>query len=162
RPYVGWPNSTSHDQNLKGLRGTEVTLVAHTNRQVKEGQLVIGQEKPIAAELIPTDPQAMRFRLLLDKDGTYRIWFTSVEGERNMEPMPYKIEVLPDKPPQVELTKPGTNIELSANGLLPLEGSASDDIGLASLTLRMKLGTGEPLQAKPYRGGKSFRQPDGS
>src|SRR5207249_4159754 len=53
------------------------------------------------------------------------------------------------------------NIDLPANGLLPLEGSASDDIGLASLTLRIKRENGETLQAKPYRGGKSFRQPDG-
>src|SRR5207302_10930295 len=85
RPYLRWRDQTTHDQNLQGPRGTEVTIVAHTNRAVKDGQLVIAGQNPMHAELLPSDPNAMRFRLPpLDKDGTYRIWFTSIEGDRNI------------------------------------------------------------------------------
>ena len=42
RPYTGWGDSLTRDPHLKGLRGTEVTLVAHTNRTVKEGRLEKG------------------------------------------------------------------------------------------------------------------------
>jgi hypothetical protein len=159
RPYLNRADETTHDPNLEGIRGTEVTLVARTNRTVKDGRLVIGDDRPLAAELDPADPQALRFRFPLEKDGTYRIWFTSVEEERNTDPMPYTIKVVPDRAPEVQLTAPGKDIELPANGILRLEGSASDDFGLARLTLKLLT---DAEQSKPYREGKSFRLDNGS
>ncbi len=162
RTYLGWRPETSHDPNLRAPRGTEVTLLARTNRMVKEGQLIIGDEPVIAAERVAEDPQALRFRLVLDKDAAYRIWFTSVENERNHDPRPYSIRVLPDLAPQVELTEPGQDIELPCNGLLRLAGSATDDFGVAGLTLRMQVVDGPALQPKVYRESTSFRLVDGS
>src|SRR5207245_700932 len=106
-------------------RGTKVKLLARTNRTVKDGVLAIEGQKPIAAELVADDPQALRFQLVLENDASYRIWFRSVDGERNLEPMAYTIRVLHDQPPQVELTKPGQDSQLPANGVLRLEGAAS-------------------------------------
>jgi hypothetical protein len=162
RKYLGWKDTTSHDPNLEALRGTEVVLVARTNRRVRDGQLTIMNNKPVAAELIAADPQALRFQFVLDKDGKYTILFSSVEGERNLDPMPYSIKVQQDQPPQVEITQPGQNIELPANGILRLQGSASDDHGLAGLTLRMKKEGGAELQSKPYRNGEPLHRGDGS
>jgi hypothetical protein len=162
RPYLSWPDRVTHDQNLQDLRGTEVTLLAHTNRSVSAGQLVVEGDKPIAGELVQEDPQALRFRLRLEKDNSYRIWFRSTEAERNIDPMAYTIRVLLDHPPQVQLIKPGQDSQLPANGILRLEGSASDDFGLVSLNLRMKVDQGPTLQAKPYRHGKELHRGDGS
>ncbi|HEV3078853.1 MAG TPA: hypothetical protein VGY66_03715, partial [Gemmataceae bacterium] len=61
RPYLRWRDQKSHDQNLQALRGTEVTLVAHTNRAVKDGQLVVaGQNATILGELLASDANALR------------------------------------------------------------------------------------------------------
>jgi hypothetical protein len=154
RPYLNRADATTRDPNLEGLRGTEVTLLAHANRAVQSGRMDVDGDSPIVAERVAGDPRGLRFRLVLDKDGSYRIWFTSTEGERNTEPMPYAIHVLPDRPPVVELTKPGEDVSLPANGVLRLEGSATDDFGVTGLTLRMMVDT---LQARPYRKGKSFK-----
>lgn len=162
RPYLGWPDRITHDQNLQDLRGTEVTLLARTNRTVKEGQLAIEGQKPSPGELVPEDPQALRFRLRLEHDAHYRIWFRSVDGERNTDPMAYPIRVLQDRPPQLEVTKPGQDTQLPVNGVLNLEGSASDDFGLVRLDLRMKIENGPALQPKPYRKGEALRRGDGS
>src|SRR5262249_49377743 len=121
-----------------------------------------GQDKPIGAELLPEQPDALRFRFVLEKDGAYRIRFSSTEEEENSNPMPYRIRVLTDQRPQVELTNPGKNITLPANGVLRLEGLATDDIGLTGLTLRMRLKGSIALQPKPYREGKSFKLVDGT
>jgi hypothetical protein len=162
RPYLGWPDRTTHEQNLQDLRGTEVTLLARTNRTVKDGHLGIDNQQPFAGELVPDDPQALRFHLRLESEGNYRIWFRSVEGERNNDPMPYTIRVLQDHPPQIELTKPGEDIQLPANGLLRLEGKASDDFGITSVDLRVKIENGPVLQSKTYRKGETLRRGDGS
>jgi hypothetical protein len=171
RPYLGWKDDSTHDPNLRALRGTEVTLVARTNRtvRIKESRLDLELPRPgdtvakktIAAEPVAGDPQALAFRLVLEESGTYRVWFTSAEGEINTDPMTYSVTVLPDHAPQVELTKPGQDVTLPANGVLPLEGVATDDIGLKSLALHLRLADGPELQPKPYRQGKSFRLADG-
>src|SRR5262249_32832863 len=82
------------------------------------------------------------------------------EGERNTDPMPYMIRVRPDMPPIVELTKPGHDVKLPANGILRLEGLVKDDFGLTGLTLQ--LFDGFRTQVIPYRKDKSFRGEDGS
>jgi collagen type III alpha len=190
RPYLGWRDDTTHDPNLRALRGTEVRLVAHTNRtvRVKDSRLewevaaptpgpgAAGSEKrpaveaaklpeagkkAIAAAAVPDDPQALAFRFVLEESGKYRVWFTSTEGESNTEPMAYSVQVLPDHAPQVELTKPGQDVRLPVNGLLQLEGVANDDIGVKSLTLQLRLAGGPELRPQPYRAGKSFKLDDG-
>jgi collagen type III alpha len=158
RPYVNRADETTREPNLEALRGTEVTLVARTNREVASGSLAIDGERPIAADLLASDPQALSFRFTIEKDATYRIWFTSVDDEKNTDPAPYSIRALPDHAPRVELTKPGKDISLPANGLLRLAGVAEDDFGLTRLTLKIRV---DAVQSKPYRNGKSFRPTGG-
>jgi hypothetical protein len=171
RPYLSWKDDTTHDPNLRALRGTEVRLVAHTNRavNVRDSRLELdlapkgaeGVRKTFAAEAVADDPQALAFRLVQEENGKYRVWFTSTDGEGNTEPMAYTVQVLPDHPPQVELTKPGQDVTLPVNGLLRLEGVANDDIGVKSLTLRLRVAEGAELRPQPYREGKSFRLAEG-
>jgi hypothetical protein len=172
RPYTHLPDISSDDPNLKGLRGTEVQLVARTNRKIRFGPqsgLMFPElpEKSLVAEPARGDPQAMQFRLVLDKDATYQISFISDEGESNT-PIFYSIKVQPDNAPVVVLTKPEQEmISLPANGVLSLEGSATDDFGITGFTLRMQTkpknsSPSEPLPAKPYRPGKSFKLADDS
>jgi hypothetical protein len=148
RPYVRRADETSRDPNLEGLRGTDVTLVARANREIQDATLNISGETPNPAELPSDDRHAMRFHFTLEKDATYQIWFTSVEGEKNTDPMPYTIRVLRDQTPTVELTQPGKDISLPANGRLKLEGPVEDDYGIASVILKLQL---DSLQLRPYR-----------
>jgi hypothetical protein len=69
--------------------------------------------------------------------------------------MPYTVQAIPDHKPSVEIKKPGEDVTLPVNGLLKLEGTATDDIGVAAVTLKMA--SGGPVKPKPYRDGKSFR-----
>jgi hypothetical protein len=169
RAYLRLSDETvkTHQPELKGIRGTEVQILARTNRLIRideSGLMITGQKDTIKAEPVADDPQAMRFRLVLDKDGSYGIQFTSTEGERN-NPIFYGITVLPDKAPEVRITKPEEEtISLPANGVLQVDGSATDDHGLTGFALRMqtkpKDGQPEPLPAKPYKA--SFQLANGS
>ena len=174
RPYLDYPDRISKDPNLDAIRGTKISLVARTNRIVREGELVIRDPKlktdrkdpngNVKGEKIEGDPQALRFIFELDmkEDSDYRIHFLSADNEKNEDPLPYRINVLLDRPPQVQLRKPGQDVDLPLNGILNLEGSASDDYGLGRLALHMKLVDGQEIQERPYRAGKDLRQGDGS
>ena len=167
RPYLHWPDAVNQVADLQQLRGTEVTVVAHTSRAVKAGHATLEYpdgKQDLPAERVREDPQALRFKLVLKQDGTYRVGFTTTDNENNTESKSNTIKVELDQPPTVNLTKPAsdkTDITLPANGTLSLEGNASDDHGLTKMALRLKVGNDQPLE-KVYREGKSFRFPDGS
>jgi collagen type III alpha len=158
---------TSEDPNLRGWRGTEVTLTAHTNRVVKEGRLFIDGGKDqapvaVASEAVPESPYDMRFRFVLEKEGLYRIRFVSQEGEHSGDSVSYKITLTPDNPPAVEITEPAEDLVLvPMNSALPLHGKIKDDYGIVDAKLRMKIKGGAAIQAKPYRNA-GFRYEDGN
>jgi hypothetical protein len=172
RAYMHLPDVTSDDRNLKGIRGTQVQLVTRTNRKIRyqESGLVFSDttKESIAAQPVAGNPQAMQFPLVLDKDGLYHIKFVADDGEQSTDPISYSIKVQPDNPPVVVLTKPEQEkVSLPANGILSVEGSATDDFGITGFKLRMQTNPkdGSPKQSlpdKPYRPGTSFKLPDGS
>src|SRR5262249_56545321 len=126
----------SRDPNLEAVEGTEVILIAHTNRVVRSGRLEVGEEQTIPGELVSTDPRALRFPLKIQADVTYKIAFVSSEGEKSEDSAAFTIHMIPDRPPVVEIVEPG-NVTLPANGILRVRGSASDDFGLHRLRLRL-------------------------
>src|SRR5262249_26202832 len=72
RPYLRQPEETKYDPNLVGWRGTEVTLLAKTNRVVKEGSLRLEGAKSKAvlpAERVESNEQALLCRFILAEEG---------------------------------------------------------------------------------------------
>src|SRR5262249_51133840 len=149
------------------LKGTEVTLLAHTNRKVKEARLEFTHKDDqikVIGEVLKEDPKTVRFRFVLDQDGTYRLLFRSAENELNSDRYAYTVTVRNDRPPVVTLTVPGKDVTLPANGTLALEGVADDDHGIKSLSLNMRVLKGETqpdLAPKAYRPGKSLELKNG-
>jgi hypothetical protein len=152
--------------DLKEMRGTEVTLVARTNREWGSGHLLLREgpsEKKLEGEPLADDPQARCFKFVLDQSGSFQVVFTSTEGEPNTDRATYPITVIKDEVPLVIVTTP-KHIELPANGTLAVAGRAVDDHGLKAMTLRLRVKKGPPTpepQAKPYRPGVSFKLADG-
>jgi collagen type III alpha len=164
RDYTGRTREVRLERKLDSLRGTEVTILAHTNRTLRDARLELENKQGRSVlpwQRVPDDPSAFRVKLVLDQDGSYRLGFTSVEGETYLDANAYPIIARPDQPPAVELTQPGKDITLPANGVLQLEGKATDDIGVKSLTLRLQLADGRKLQPKPYRSDREIRLPAG-
>lgn len=164
RPYVARIDELSHERDLKALRGTEVLLRVRTNRGVQSARFEWeGKDGPqsIPAQLEPGNPQSFQVRRVLDEDGHYRLAFTSTEGETYVDPASHTVTAVPDQAPRVELTKPGQDVSLPANGLLQLEGKATDDIGVQSIVLRAQVAGGPRLQSRPYRSPEKLRLADG-
>ena len=158
RDYVNRGDLTRTSRKLEALRGTTVTILARTNRVIKEGRLdfdgVDGVGDLIRAERVPDDPQALQFRMVLDRDGKYRLRFTSIEGEVYTDPTAHDVLVTPDLPPEVKLTEPAKDVTLPANGQLELKGEAKDDFGIARLELRLHVVGGQTLKSKPFMADK--------
>jgi hypothetical protein len=171
RPYVALTDEVRRERELKALRGTEVLLQVRTNRTLREGRLEFeGNPRegvvntPVASVLGAVDaqePNTLLVRFVLEEDGKYRLRFTSTDGEVYRESVSYSVTAIPDEPPTVELSIPGKDIQLPVDALLHLEGKASDDIGVRSLALRMRVIGGDKLRGQPYRSDEQLRLADG-
>jgi hypothetical protein len=164
RPYVARVDEIGRERDLKALRGTEILLRVRTNRALREGRLEFeGKDgtATIRGEVDPNDPHTLLVRFVLDTDGRYRLIFTSTDSEAYRDFDSYPVTAIPDRPPTVDLTKPGKDIRLPVDALLHLEGKAGDDIGVKSLVLRMRVVGGDKLSGKPYRSDEELRLADG-
>ena len=164
RPYVVRADELRRERDLKELRGTEVLLRVRTNRTLSKGWLEFegkNGKSVVLGTLDPTEPRCFLVRQVLNEDGKYRLFFLSTEDESYADADASPVTAIPDAPPVVELTEPGKDIRLPADGLLSVGGKAGDDIGVKSVRLRMRVIGGDKLQDKPYRSDEQMRLADG-
>ena len=168
RPYVAREDEEHYGRRtfkMEALRGTEITLSVRTNRPVKDAYLVLegkdGREQ-ILAEKSEDNPNAFKVKHIVDKTTRYRLEYTTLDEEGYADPNYQEIVAIPDLPPQpVEITAPGHDTQLPCNGVLQVEGTAIDDIGVKSLILQMRVTKLAELRGKPYRTDKALRLPSG-
>ena len=89
----------NNDPNLLAPYGATATLIASTNREVKHGHIEIeGQTRTIDGQLIEGRPDAIQFTVPIEKEGFFRIWFTTPEGDKNQDPARLRLAVIDPKP----------------------------------------------------------------
>ena len=155
-PYLRMKDETDQDPRLMAYKGTEVTLLVKTNRQLRRGWLQLdGEPTTRPAEILNNQPDTMRFRLALLESGSYRVGFVSADDEPSEPTAPYPIKVIEDQPPTVIIDRPTEDTVLvPLNGRLELDASFSDDFGLGQITLRLRgmdNGEGYDLKAIKHR-----------
>jgi hypothetical protein len=163
--YTRKPNDKATDPNLSGVRGTKVTLVARTNRQVQAGLMRFDAQglRPVAGKPVPGKPDSLAFQFTITEPTRYRLSMTTTDDEQSADAPPYQVSVDSDQPPRVEITKPEDEEKPEpANGLLAVDGTVGDDFGIDKVRLRMRL-AGRDIKPVFYNGGKSLRrESDGS
>ncbi len=97
--YLKRAPETTNDPNLLAPFGSTATLIVSTNREVKRGHVEIeGQPRTLDGELIEGRPDAIQFTVPIEKEGIYRIWFTTPEGDKNQDPARLRLGVIDPKP----------------------------------------------------------------
>lgn len=165
RPYTGRGEEISTDRKIEALVGTQVTLKLRSNSKVKDGTVhfLFEKEKGDRANLFREngDPRLLEGSFALKKSGSYQVEFNTMDGDGYKDSLAAPLVVLEDKAPSVNISLPGKEAVVASNGVLNLEGQATDDFGLRNMTLRMTTAGDRPLKSKPYRDDKAFTLPSG-
>ncbi len=161
--YLRRETETTNNQTpiIKGPRGTTVTLVARTNRDVRDGMMVLEpSNQRLTGALVPDEPKCLQFVFKLQDSGKYKLTFATADGERSTDLFQSTITVETDGAPILVITKPEDKdepTEIPANGQLAIDGKVGDDYGIETITLKMRIvGTTErPLPDRPFLNGMS-------
>lgn len=132
--------------DIKALEGTEVTLHARANQPIEKASIELncdsrnarrmesrGQSARVAffLRMNPQEPTQPEYT-------SYHLRFVDPQGRENRRPIRYRIEVLPDLPPEVRIvTDLPEEIRLPRNGYLDVALRAEDpDFGLRKVGIR--------------------------
>ena len=138
-PYMGRPPRTLPAVGVMQIpRGTEVTLLAKSNKDLVSVQVESGQEEPRrAAEVIHPDPAAPRdfhYRIdSLNEDRTLLFTVADTDGIKSREPVRLGLAVLNDEKPQLALQLRGIGSAITAKARVPVAGQVTDDYGVARI-----------------------------
>ncbi len=132
--------------DIKAIDGTKVTIRAEASQEIDRANIEVKGPRSESRPMRHIGRAAKGEVVLSRKtDGNnslpeqtgYRLRFTTPGGDTNENPPRHKIEVIPDKPPLVEILKPTQpEVELPADGELYIDVRARDpDFRLGGMSL---------------------------
>jgi hypothetical protein len=137
--YTGLPDLKRTVGNLALLAGSKLKIHAITNSKVVQASLkLIGLDKTLPLTIGGTNDTDLtgEIDIPVDKLTAFSIQLTNEAGVTSGDQTQYRIDLIPDRPPTVDLTAPEGLQELYTLKAKPnLAFIATDDYGVAKLTL---------------------------
>ncbi len=141
--YTGLPETklTEDQGDLEALEGSTVKLTLTANQPLKSTEIVLNadlaEKKTIASTL--TKNTVSTVNTVIEVTPASATWLAALisaeTGFTNEETTPWRITSIPDLPPTAQITEPAQQIELLPDEAVRLTGLATDDVGLAAVTL---------------------------
>ncbi|MGH7469141.1 MAG: hypothetical protein ACRENP_14385 [Longimicrobiales bacterium] len=120
--------------SLQIPEGTELRIEGRATRAL--GSAILSADSGAVKVELRVDGGTFNGRWVPRQSGKYEWQFASRSGTRaELVPPPFQLHVVPDLPPQVEVTYPGSDTTLTAELQQPIVADAQDDHGLLSAVL---------------------------
>ena len=150
---------------IRAIDGTEIEIHAKVNRPIKRAKvefnptLLGGRIQATAGvQEMQVDATGTQVSLLFNlrsaakvagipEKASYRIVVSDVNDQQNMNPIIYPIEIIPDLPPEINITLPSNtpkDLPINAQQLVQLHAS-DPDYGLSKIELEIHYGNSKTL-----------------
>ena len=135
--YSRLPNEVRVDGNIEALKGTVVNIDAQATKPVKEGKILLDQGSEL---LLEVKEDRLKGSLLVLNPDRYSFKLKDNLGFESPNPAKYQIRLIPDQYPEGEIFKPGQDLEISGDEILPIVYTARDDFGVTTVRLSYQMG----------------------
>ena len=131
---LGMPPRSERDSgDIYAPAGTDVRVHVFTDRPVAAGELALGDGKPLA--LTPAQPTEFTADLKVVSDTSYRVALADREGLKSDADTEYFIRTLDDRPPEVRVTRPAQDRQVTRLEEVDIDAEAEDDYGIDRMDL---------------------------
>jgi hypothetical protein len=136
----GMPPRTEEDGgDIYGPEGTRVRVRVHADKPVTRAMLMVAGADPT---LLRMNNGALEGELTIGEDSSYRVALADTDGLTNPGEIEYFIRALQDRPPDVRITRPTGDRQVTPVEEVPIEARAEDDYGIRTLDLVYTVGGG--------------------
>jgi hypothetical protein len=133
------PKTEEGTGHLETLAGSEVRIEMAANKPIARGQLVFDDNTQLP--LIIRQDGLLHATAIITRPGGYRIEVQDDLGFANQDQLSYRIDVIPDAVPQIDLLEPEPELEIDEGRVITLEYETRDDFGLKELALVYRVGS---------------------
>jgi len=144
--YTGLEPTVIDENNgsFSAVTGSRATIQIETNLPVESAEMVFDDDS--RTPLAVTD-QVADASVVVEKSQTYRFHLVDHLGEENPDPIEYYITAVPDEYPSIDVLRPGFDVNLNDEMILPLKVRIFDDYGFSSLALKYQIvSDGQPSE----------------
>lgn len=152
--YTGRLPQRAAQPDLEVLAGTLAAFRVVANTPIDDPVFVFRNQRESRTRMRvdPAAPRAAAVERFLSESGTYRIEFTDPWGYPYRDPSEHAIVVVEDAPPTARIVVPTTGQApgdvVDVTRIAELVVVASDDLGVAELSMLVEPGAGEALRSR--------------
>ncbi len=120
-------------RRVSAVEGTKLTLMCRVNKALATAQFVeVIENKEETISLDPSDTDTLIYEtsFVVDRSRELELYLTDENGRTNRHLPKFRITMIENLPPDIKLTKPTRDIEVSPIEEVELAASAWDDFGL--------------------------------
>ena len=125
--------------DILALPGSTVSLTLETNKELKSSELLFNNEEKTKTLPLNIEKNKAIGDFKIFKDGNYSISLTDTDNLKNTDPISYRIQLVTDQNPTVQIIIPGKDIDLDERMELPLAIEANDDYGFTKVNVVYKV-----------------------
>lgn len=125
-----------NDGTVSAVIGTRVNMRIETNVSVEIAEMLFDDSSHSKFKI---DGLAAEQTFRVEENRSYTINLVDKQGELNPDPIEYYITAVPDEFPVIDVIRPGVDINLNEEMMIPLMVRISDDYGFSSLLLKHRI-----------------------
>ena len=139
------PKRIEDTRRLSAVEGTRLGLTLQLNKPVAEAKLVARDKAKTVLALTPSKDKAVAMlpEMTLAQSQTYDLHLTDAEGRANKLPIPFVIDVQPNRRPELRLASPRGDVRPSLLEEIAFQGTVWDDFGSPAYGLAYSEAGGE-------------------
>jgi hypothetical protein len=156
--YTGMPKKSEENTgNIRGLKGSDVTLTVRTTGTVEKAELVLDETKYLP--LAPQGGGIFSGTIKIKEQGTYYVNLTDSEKKNNKFPDEYLISPVEDELPLITIIDPKRDMRVNSLEEVLISAQAEDDFGVKKLLLKYTV-NGDKEQTIDLAKGIAKNEPD--
>ncbi len=158
--YTGLQPERGEDGgNIRAYLGSSVLVRTKPNKPVREALIALadGWKIPLKAG----KNEFFEGLLLVGSPGSYSVRLKDFDGFVNLAPSRYRIDIIPDSPPEVKITDPAKDLVVEAGDLVHMRYRAADDFGVRIVHIEVQVGKKPPRRIRLWSGEKSEKSAQG-
>ena len=122
---------SANQASVQGLKGTTISVNFSSNRKLSRSYLKIND---FHHPLVVSGKRA-EGEFILEESGVFTIHLYDNRNITNREPIPYRLEVIPDLFPQLSVYEPHPIVDLGDDQIIPIHLDIEDDFGFSTLQI---------------------------
>jgi len=146
--YTKLPIKTqkANQAEIQAIMGSRIEVSLKSNQKLADAKILLDNNK----ESMVTNGKTAEYSFIVNKDLEFSINLTDDRGISNRNPIPFRVTMVNDILPEMNILKPSPIIELGGDQTVPILMIIKDDYGFSNLQLAYEIQRPNYINAEPF------------